>query len=167
MKRIAFILGVLLSIMALLLTLTGCGGATSQKDQEQENAQALDREDLNLEELSEGSQANGLSPSETALQKAQHEGKPVLLNFHSTQCSPCIEIEKIIYEVMPDYEDKVAFVIVNVYDQGEQSLCDDYNIQTIPTTIFLNTGAEITEEYTGVIDEASMRQMLDRLIGKT
>jgi len=125
-----------------------------------------------VEELSEDSQAvspvpgdtGSISASQQALDQAKGASLPVLLNFHSTQCTPCIEIEKVIKEVEPEYAGRVAFIIVDVYDASEQDLCAQYGIETIPTTVFLDTTGQITEGYTGVIDAASMRQMLDRLV---
>jgi thioredoxin-like negative regulator of GroEL len=136
----------------------GCGCEAPKQDPGQDT--------VTLDESQQTSDTAGISPSEAALEKARQEGRPVLLNFHSTQCYPCIEIEKIINQVKPDYEDRVEFIVVDVYDPSEQDLCYDYNIQTIPTTVFLDAAGQVTEGYVGVIDEASMRQMLDRLIGK-
>ena len=110
-----------------------------------------------------GSTGN-ISASQQALEQAKSAALPVLLNFHSTQCIPCIEIEKAIKEVEPEYTGRVSFIIVDVYDESEYDLCMQYNIQTIPTTVFLDTTGQITEGYVGVIDAASMRQMLDRLV---
>ncbi len=105
-----------------------------------------------------------LSPAEQALEQARSASLPVLLNFHSTQCIPCIEIEKVIKEVEPEYAGRVAFIIVDVYDQSEYGLCMDYGIQTIPTTYFLDAQGQPVGGYVGVIDAASMRQILDRLV---
>ena len=105
---------------------------------------------------------------ETAAEKALAEAKaasmPVLLNFHSTKCKPCIEIEKVIKEVEPEYAGRAAFIIVDVYDPSEQRLCNQYDIQTIPTTAFLDADGKFVESYTGVIDANSMRGVLDSLI---
>ena len=104
------------------------------------------------------------SPSQRALEQAKNASLPVLLNFHSTQCIPCIEIEKVIKQVEPEYAGRVAFIIVDVYDQSEYGLCVQYGIQTIPTTVFLDAKGQFKEGYIGVIDAASMRQILDRLV---
>ena len=112
-----------------------------------------------------GSTGN-ISASQQALEQAKSAALPVLLNFHSTQCIPCIEIEKVIKEVEPEYTGRVTFIIVDVYDDSEYDLCSQYGIQTIPTTVFLDAQGQITEGYVGVIDAASMRQMLDRLVSE-
>ena len=110
--------------------------------------------------------ASGISASQQALEQAKSASLPVLLNFHSTRCAPCIEIERVIKEVEPEYAGRVTFIIVDVYDESEYDLCMQYNIETIPTTVFLDAQGQITEGYVGVIDAASMRQMLDRLVSE-
>jgi thiol:disulfide interchange protein DsbD len=105
-----------------------------------------------------------VSASEKALAEAKAASLPVLLNFHSTKCAPCIEIEKVIKEVEPEYAGRVACIIVDVYDASEQNLCNQYGIEVIPTTFFLDANGQIKEGYTGVIDAASMRGILDGLI---
>ncbi len=105
-----------------------------------------------------------VSASEKALADAKAVSLPVLLNFHSTKCTPCIEIEKVIKEVEPEYAGQVAFVIVDVYDATEQNLCNQYGIQTIPTTVFLDASGQPVDVYSGVIDADSMRGILDGLI---
>lgn len=104
------------------------------------------------------------SASEKALTDAKAASLPVLLNFHSTKCIPCIEIEKVIKEVEPEYAGRVAFIIVDVYDPTEQNLCNQYGIQTIPTTVFLDGTGNPVEGYSGVIEADSMRDILDKLI---
>jgi len=111
--------------------------------------------------------AGEMSASQQALEQAKNAALPVLLNFHSTQCIPCIEIEKVIKEVEPEYAGRVAFVIVDVYDPSEYDLCMQYDIQTIPTTVFLDAQGQFKEGYIGVIDAASMRRILDRLVSGT
>ena len=161
-KRVLRI-GVMASAFVILASLAFFGGgfcgcsneAAKQAEQPSEDAQEVNP--------APGSTGD-VSASQQALEQARGASLPVLLNFHSTQCVPCIEIEKIIKEVEPEYAGRVAFIIVDVYDQSESDLCNQYGIQTIPTTFFLDAQGQPMEEYTGVIDAASMRQILDSLI---
>ncbi len=110
-------------------------------------------------------QPTGPSASEIALENAILEGKPVFMNFHSDSCIPCIEMDKVMKEVEPEYEGRVQFIVVDVYDPAEMQLCNDFQIRTIPTSVFFNSQGEITEGYEGYIDAASLREILDRLVG--
>lgn len=163
-KRVLRI-GVMASVFIILASLAffgsgfyGCSNeAAKQAEQPSEDVQEVDPVP--------GSTGD-VSASRQALEQAKGASLPVLLNFHSTQCAPCIEIEKVIKEAEPEYAGRVAFVIVDVYDQSESDLCNQYGIQTIPTTVFLDAQGQTVEGYVGVIDAASMRQILDRLVGE-
>ncbi|OFW58914.1 MAG: hypothetical protein A2Y75_00005 [Candidatus Solincola sediminis] len=144
----------------ILLTWTECGCTVEQK----QGAAAEVAEEQSAGNQNTGSQSTNMSASETALDKARQAGKPVLLNFHSTQCYPCIEIEKQIKIVEPEYDGKVEFIIVDVYDRSEQNLCYQYQIEIIPTTFFIDAKGQVREGREGVIQAASLKEILNNLI---
>jgi len=106
----------------------------------------------------------GTSASEAALAQAKAEGKPVLIKFGSGKCIPCKQIEENINTVKPEYEGKVAFVIVDVYDQSENNLTAQYGIQTIPTTFFLGNDGGIVNSQIGVLTPDQLKQQLNALL---
>jgi len=110
------------------------------------------------------STSTGTNKSEAALAQAKAEGKPVLLNFHSTKCIPCIQIEENINKIKSDYEGKVAFIVVDVYDQSENNLTTQYGIQTIPTTFFVGKDGSVVNKVVGVIEPDQLKQQLDALL---
>jgi thioredoxin-like negative regulator of GroEL len=153
------------SILALVLAATlalfaggFCGCSNKQADKTEQPAS----EDQTV--TPNPTSTTAASAAEKALAEAKAASTPVLLNFHSTKCVPCIEIEKVIKEVEPEYAGRVACIIVDVYDASEQNLCSQYGIQTIPTTVFLDANGQAVKGYTGVIDADSMRGILNGLI---
>jgi len=110
------------------------------------------------------STSTGTSKSEAAIAQAKAEGKPVLLKFGSGTCIPCKEIEKNINTVKPEYEGKVAFIIVDVYDQQDNNLTAKYGIQTIPTTFFLGKDGGIANNKVGVLTPEQLKKQLDALL---
>jgi len=110
------------------------------------------------------STSTGKSKSEAALAQAKAEGKPVLIKFGSGTCIPCKQIEENINTVKPEYEGKVAFIIVDVYDQQENNLTAQYGIQTIPTTFFLGKDGGIVNNQVGVLTPEQLKQQLDALL---
>ena len=104
------------------------------------------------------------SKSEAALAQAKAEGKPVLIKFGSGTCIPCKQIEENINTVKPEYEGKVVFIIVDVYDQQENNLTAQYGIQTIPTTFFLGKDGGIVSNQVGVLAPDQLKQQLDALL---
>jgi thioredoxin-like negative regulator of GroEL len=104
------------------------------------------------------------SKSEAALAQAKAEGKPVLIKFGSGTCIPCKQIEENINTVKPEYEGKVAFIIVDVYDQSENNLTTQYGIKTIPTTFFLEKDGSVLKSQVGVLTPEQLKQQLDALL---
>ena len=160
-----FLLAVIAILAVILLAVplfSGCGtdksdSDTSKQDDTSESVQ------VDSGVASSGSQT-GPSKSEQAVEQARAEGKPVLLCFHSLKCAPCIQIEENINKVKPEYEGKVAFVVVDVYDQSEYNFCMEYSIQTIPTTVFIKKDGTISNGYVGVLEPDQLKKELDALL---
>jgi thioredoxin-like negative regulator of GroEL len=110
------------------------------------------------------SNPDGQSNSEVALEEAKAEGKPVLLNFHSTRCIPCIQIEKNINKIKPEYERRVDFIVVDIYDQQENNLTTKYGIETIPTTFFVGKDGSVVNKYVGVLEPDQLKKELEALL---
>jgi thioredoxin-like negative regulator of GroEL len=104
------------------------------------------------------------SASKQAVEQAKAEGKPVLLCFHSLKCAPCIEIEKNINQVKPEFEGKVAFVVLDVYDQSEYNFAMENGIQTIPTTFFIGKDGNIVNKQVGVMTPEQLSQQLNTML---
>jgi thioredoxin-like negative regulator of GroEL len=104
------------------------------------------------------------SASKQAVEQAKAEGKPVLFCFHSLKCAPCIEIEKNINQVKPEFEGKVAFVVLDVYDQSEYNFAMENGIQTIPTTFFIGKDGNIVNKQVGVMTPEQLRQQLNTML---
>lgn len=148
----ACILTALLFLLSLAL-ISGCGRDESGKATESTGNSGVET----------GSQRSP-SKSELAIEQAKAEGKPVLLKFGSGKCIPCIKIEENIRMVQPEYEGRVAFVIVDVNDPKEQYLTNRYGIQTIPTTFFLGKDGSVVNNIVGVIEPEQLKQQLDALL---
>jgi thioredoxin 1 len=156
-------------IFALVIVIASAGAFFLQcgcGEEQGGSVSDMQSEEVNIEEQAYYyQQPTGPSPSEIALENAILEGKPVFMNFHSDSCIPCIEMDKVMKEVEPEYEGRVQFIVVDVYDPAETQLCYDFQIRTIPTSIFFDSQGEITEGYEGYIDAVSLREIIDRLLG--
>lgn len=104
------------------------------------------------------------SKSKQAVEQAKAEGKPILLCFHSLKCAPCIEIENSINQVKPEYEGKVAFVVLDVYDQAEYDYVMENNIRIIPATFFIGKDGTIVNKYEGAMTPDQLRQQLNTML---
>jgi thiol:disulfide interchange protein len=102
------------------------------------------------------------SSPEAQLDRLLAEGQPVLAFFHSMTCTPCIQMDEIVKEVYPEYQDKVGLVDVNVYDKGNQNLLRRANLRVIPTLILIGRNGE-ARGYTGVMPADALREQLEAL----
>lgn len=72
---------------------------------------------------------------------AQATGKPQIIKFSSTMCLECQEVEKVFKELLPKYQDKVAYteIIVDSRDDMKNNMIKKYNVTLVPTIIMLNS----------------------------
>lgn len=108
-------------------------------------------------------QSTSLSKGQELLIKAKNENEPAYILFHSSTCLPCQEMEKIVEEVILSFEEKITFIDINVYDQSEQELINQFRIQAIPTSIFIDKKGEIEDVRIGVIPKDHLSNLLDNL----
>ena len=91
-------------------------------------------------------------------------GKPQIIKFSSTMCLECKEVESIMKEILPKYQDKIAYteIILDSRSDMKNNLIKKYNVQLVPTVIMLNSdgtqskrieGAVAKEEYEECIRE--------------
>ena len=161
---------VLLALVTAML-ITGCGSDDGNKESTQttedsagEESNANEPVEIDPGEMSSTPETTGPTKSEQALEQAKAEGKPVLLNFHGEGCAPCVQMEKNMAQVEPEYEGKVAFVIVEAFDRSESNLCTEYGLETIPTTFFLKGDGTVQNGFVGILSPDQMKEQMDALL---
>ena len=80
-------------------------------------------------------------------QEVLRSEKPVLVDFWSPTCPPCLILGPIIEEIAKEFEDKAKVGKLNVFENPETA--EKYQIVGIPTIIIFKNG-EIKERTTGV-----------------
>ncbi len=101
------------------------------------------------------------SPEEH-LDRLLEEGQPIFAFFHSDTCYQCVEMDKIVQQVYPDFAGQVALVDVNVYDEANRSLLQRAGIQVIPTLIFIDHTGQ-GEGTTGIMPAEQLQERLTEL----
>ena len=66
---------------------------------------------------------------------------PVLVDFYADWCGPCKMLAPIISEISDEYSESVKVCKVNVDEN--QDLALKYNIESIPTLIFIKNGVVV------------------------
>jgi thioredoxin 1 len=97
-------------------------------------------------------------PKQEPAPKPEPEPEPKALprmwDFGSTNCLPCVEMEKVLTPMVADYAGKVDIRIINVYE--EQELARHARIQVIPTQIFYDPDGEELFRHIGVYPRDSI-----------
>lgn len=90
--------------------------------------------------------------------------KPVVIDFYATWCKPCQKVAPIMEELATEYEGRVVFYKVDT--DKEQELAATFNIQSIPSMLFIpmegkptmSTGAFPKEEYVKIIESVIFKK---------
>lgn len=102
---------------------------------------------------------------EQMLDRLYSEKEPVFAFFHSDNCYLCIEMIKVVDEVIPEYAGKVNLIDINVYDVNNKNLLQRAQIQAIPTQIFVSSNGEISRAV-GLMSADQLRAILDQISGE-
>ncbi|MDR1274378.1 MAG: S8 family serine peptidase [Odoribacteraceae bacterium] len=66
--------------------------------------------------------------------------KPVVIDFWATWCAPCMEMLPAMERMAAKYKDEVLFLKVNA--DIEKELCNVFDIQSLPTLLFIPVGGK-------------------------
>lgn len=117
-------------------------------------------------------------------------GKPIVINFWASWCSPC-KSELPAFDAMYEkYNDKVVFMMINLTDgynetvNGVKEFVSDggysfpvyydikyeasniYGIRSIPETIFINADGSLYETRIGAMSEKVLENYIKQMIGE-
>ena len=104
------------------------------------------------------------SSEEVSLEKSRSNdsGKIVLIDFFATWCGPCKAMTPVMEEMEKKYGDRIEFKRVDV-DQ-EPELAQKYNVQAIPTLVFLSADDEVIDIIQGYHDANQMDEIMNEIL---
>lgn len=85
--------------------------------------------------------------------------KPVLVDFYADWCGPCRAMDPVIRDIAKTVQGKARVLKINI-DQ-DQRTAQAYAVQAVPTLILFSKG-EIVWRHAGMIDKASMVNLLEK-----
>lgn len=103
------------------------------------------------------------------LELAQQKNLPVFVEFHAEWCAPC----KVMEEELFTRED--VFVYFNSYflnfrtnydSESGHAIADIYEVNALPTILFLDPKGVVLERYTGSVTAALLRTLGDQARSK-
>lgn len=80
--------------------------------------------------------------------------KPVILEFSSNSCPPCVTMVSTMVHIAKNNED-IKVASVNSDDSNTADLLDTYAIEAFPTILIFKDG-EVVEEFVGVTSEETL-----------
>jgi thiol-disulfide isomerase/thioredoxin len=123
-------------------------------------------------------------PGHPPVRLLDFRGKPVVLNFFGSWCSPCLREMPDFQAVSERYHGKVAFIGVTVSDpqrppaeevvkrtgvtypagfDPENKVALAYGLTGMPTTVFISPKGQVLERAQGELNERQLEKILERL----
>lgn len=115
---------------------------------------------------------------------ARENQRPVFLYFWASWCVPCQVEAPIIEALWHEYRERgYVFLGINMWDQPEdarnfvsqyrltfpivadeeRAVYVEYGVQGLPTALFVAPGGMVRSQYTGALDERTLRGLLDEI----
>ena len=90
---------------------------------------------------------------------------PQIIKFSSSMCLECKEVEKIFNEILPKYNDKVAYtsIVVDSRKDLNNKLIKKYNITLVPTVIMLDSNGKECKRFEGAAQKAEYIEVIESL----
>lgn len=122
----------------------------------------------NLSNVQGGDSAATSACNEDAGNSTQSDGAnavaeddcPTVIDFNATWCPPCQQIKPVFESLEKEYSGRVNFKSIDVDENPE--MAGRYNIESIPTFIFLNSEGKEINRLVGA-DEQTLKSMLQSL----
>ena len=91
-----------------------------------------------------------------------------IIKFSSPMCYECQELEKVMEEVFPKYNDKINLRKIDVTkrDKNVQALIKEYNVTLVPTTVFKNQDGRVTRRIEGSMQPKILENYMVELINE-
>ena len=166
MKRSYF-----LCVALVALGLVSCGGKSNYKNPEElekENTSAAikteDPKDESGLENQASENSNNAENAENAeidgvvLTHMVSNGKPSIVDFTASWCGPCQKMKPIFHALAKDFRDDYNFITIDIDENPE--LAHKYQVQAVPTFVFLDADGNEGNRITGLISEKEFRNEL-------
>ncbi len=99
-----------------------------------------------------------------AIEQGKANGESMWLLFRSQTCAPCVEMKKVFEQLLPDYQGKVRFISIDVDDEENQELCEEWGIQFIPATFIIDREGKLSYKNIGFFPVEDLIKELDRVV---
>ncbi len=95
--------------------------------------------------------------------EVENSEKPVLVDFWSIHCFPCLKLSPVLEKLAEEYKDKIIFAKLNVDEFP--IIAREYEIDRMPIVLFIK-GNKVVSGFMGVQSEEFIREWLDKTHGE-
>ena len=91
-----------------------------------------------------------------------------IIKFASPMCFECQQLEKVMNEVFPKYNNKINLRKIDITkrDKMTNALIKEYNVKLVPTTVFKKSDGRITKRIEGTMTPEILEQNMVELINE-
>lgn len=99
---------------------------------------------------------------------SDNNGMPQIIKFSSSMCRDCQEMDKIMKEVFPPYQDKISYRNILTQERNSEvnKLIKQYNVLVVPTTVFKNKDGKTLYRIEGCVEKNQLKKYMDELINE-
>lgn len=87
--------------------------------------------------------------------------KTVLADFYSDSCVPCKRLSPVLFALEEEYAEKLKIVKININFDSE--LAEKYEVQAVPTLVFLKNGEEVSR-LRGAVKQAEIKEVIEKSV---
>lgn len=90
-----------------------------------------------------------------------NENVPVVVDFYADWCQPCKQYAPIFQTIAEKNENTACFIKINIDEYPD--LAKSYNVEKIPTTVFILPGGGVLGAELGALTEETLQMYVDQL----
>lgn len=92
--------------------------------------------------------------------------KPKVIEFSATWCGPCKRFAPTFDRVSNMFNGKIDIQKIDIDDKATSDITDKYNVQAVPTIVFLDSKGNVVGQHQGGMDERELTTTMQSLVGR-
>lgn len=104
--------------------------------------------------------------SDKSIAEAKNPNLPTVMTFTSTMCMDCQKMKAVLFEVEPNYVDKVNFQYIQALEKSKKvkEAIKKYNVVLVPTVIILDKDGMQLNKIEGFIEKENLIEKIEKAI---
>ena len=153
-------------IVSIVVVLAGCGKNKNYRTPSELQSYETVSDTVKVESgtndvrnVDTGAENAAVSNQESVvLHQMVSNGKPSIVDFTASWCGPCQRMKPIFYSLADDFKDEYNFISIDIDENPE--LANKYQVQAVPTFVFLDADGNEGNRITGMISKEEFRDEL-------